>query len=57
MTMTTRDGFVVRNLKTREEVHFVSCSKDGSMREKVLVGLLHRVDAEHYFIEDTREEA
>lgn len=45
-TVSGRDGFIVVDFEGTE-VHFVPCSKDGRMRERVLDGMLMRVDSVH----------
>lgn len=50
-----RDGFVIEEIDTGREEHFVPCAKDGRMREKVEDGLYRRVNIEKYAIFDTRE--
>lgn len=55
--MAERDGFIIRELESGEEINFIASDYDGRMREKVEVGLFHRVDLDRYFVEDTRERA
>lgn len=56
MVMAARDGFVIVDDETGEEVHFVACTKDGSTRRKVEAGMVHRVDISRFTVWDTREE-
>jgi hypothetical protein len=55
--MTKRDGFIVYNIETDEEVHFVECQKNGPSRDQVYVGMLMRLreDINKYVVADTRE--
>jgi hypothetical protein len=53
--MADRDGFIVYNIETGKEVHFVECQKNGPNREQAYVGMLMRTDLGKYIIADTRE--
>lgn len=51
-----QDGFEVVDINTREIVHFVACTYDGSQREKIEMGLLRKTDTDRFFVRDTRIE-
>lgn len=51
-----RDGFRICKQEDGTEIDFVACERSGSMREKVEMGLLRRVDTERFYVADTREE-
>lgn len=55
-TKTGRDGFEIVEWKTGKVVRFIACSKGGSQREKVEMGLLINMNVEAYGLRDTREE-
>lgn len=54
---TKRDGFSVRAIEDGKEVDFIRCEKDGRLRERVERGLLMRIDAERFYVADTRDDA
>lgn len=55
--MTGRDGFIVTDLATGAEVHFVACTQNAdSAREKVLSGMLRNMDTDRFGVADTRWE-
>lgn len=51
-----RDGFVITTYDG-DEVDFIACDKNGSMRERVERGLAMRVDLDRFIFADTRDEA
>lgn len=51
-----RDGFVVRELGTNKEVHFVACDKNDRMRERVEDGLCRNMNFDAFYVEDTRDQ-
>lgn len=52
--MADRDGFAIETYAGKE-VDFIACTKDDRMRERVLRGLLMKVDDSRYLVRDTRD--
>lgn len=50
-----RDGFEIVRMNG-EVVRFIPCTKNESMRDKVLMGLLRNMNTDAYFVRDTRDE-
>jgi hypothetical protein len=51
----TEHGFEVVSFESSEVIHFVPCEFVGSMRHRVLVGLMRNMDLDRYFVRDTRD--
>jgi hypothetical protein len=56
MATKKRDGFAIIEMDTRKEVHFVACTHDGRLREKVMNGLLLKTDTDRFIVADTRDD-
>lgn len=52
--MPERDGFILRDIETGEEVGFIECSNVGTNRKQVEAGLVRRTEG-RLLIVDTRE--
>ncbi len=52
---TERDGFEVCAMETGEVVDFIPTTKNGSQRERSMLGLMTNMDLENYFVRDTRD--